>query len=145
VAKLLPCRWYMVYRTSSTCRPWCRTFSCTCSTHKFRGRAGGVTFRVGRIITTAHYTCCSLRPPPPAGTCNARLFELSFPSTRDPKKNQSTTKRLNSSNSILSPALGPLIISPIMSVPGGKSHSKIGSPAPLMFANTACLKCQRRS
>jgi len=67
----------------------------------------------------------------------------SFPSGKK-TKGQLAVKRLNSSNSILSAAFGPLIISPMMSEPGGTSNSKIGSPALLMFANTTCLKCQRK-
>ena len=60
------------------------------------------------------------------------------------RKIQHTANRPKSSNSINSAALGPAIISPTMSEPGGKSHSKTGSPAPLIFAKTACLKCQRK-
>ena len=51
----------------------------------------------------------------------------------------------NSSYSILAAAFGPLIISHIMSEPGGKSVSKQGSPAPLILVRTAWRKCQRRS
>lgn len=56
-----------------------------------------------------------------------------------------TARRLNNSNSILSAAIGPPSISLTISEPGGKSCSKAGTPAPLILAKTACLKCQRRS
>lgn len=48
-----------------------------------------------------------------------------------------TAKRLNSSYSIRSAALGPSRISPSISEPGGKSVSKFGSPPPFIFAKTA--------
>lgn len=56
-----------------------------------------------------------------------------------------TPSRPNSSDSILSAALGPSLISPMISEPGGKSCSNTGSPAPLIFARTLCRKCHLRS
>lgn len=43
----------------------------------------------------------------------------------------------DASDSILSAAIGPFMISPIVSVPRGKSISKTGSPTPRMLAKTA--------
>ena len=50
-------------------------------------------------------------------------------------------RREKSSYSILSAGRGPLKMLPIISHPGGKSFSKIGSPRPRMLMSTACLKC----
>ena len=54
-------------------------------------------------------------------------------------------RRVPNSNSILSAAFGPRRISPIISDPGGKSFSNIGSPEALMFARTDCRKCHLKS
>jgi hypothetical protein len=51
----------------------------------------------------------------------------------------------DSSNSNLSYVNGPSRISVMMTVPGRKSCSKIGSPAPLIFARTNWRKCHLRS
>lgn len=51
----------------------------------------------------------------------------------------------SSADSILSAALGPSLISPMISEPGGRSCSNTGSPTPLILVRTVCRKCHLRS